>query len=100
MSYAPSDMGIVTIHAIGMFPDQVATVVSLVAVASPLGGTIGHTMMSTVFNNVVGLGSADDLMSVVGHFGDLPANELAEIVHRVKVRFPFYFGELGISNTD
>lgn len=83
-----------------MFPDQVATVVSLVAVASPLGGTIGHTMMSTVFNNVVGLGSADDLMSDVGHFGDLPADELTEVIHRVKVRSHFYLGELGITNMD
>ena len=76
----------VTIHAIGMFPDQVATVVSLVAVANPLGGTLGHTMMSTVFNNVVDLGSTDDLMSDLNSFQDLPAGELSDIAHRVKVR--------------
>lgn len=89
-----------TIHAIGMFPDQVATVVSLVAVASPLGGTIGHTMMSTVFNNVVGLGSADDLMSDVGHFGDLPADELAVVVHGIKVRVPSSLEKPGVTNTE
>lgn len=89
-----------TIHAIGMFPDQVATVVSLVAVASPLGGTIGHTMMSTVFNNVVGLGSADGLMSDVGSFGDLPAGELADVTHSIKVRVPFGPHRTDLTNTD
>ncbi|KAL2105453.1 hypothetical protein VUR80DRAFT_8363 [Thermomyces stellatus] len=74
-----------TIHAIGMFPDHVATVVSLVAVANPLGGTLGHTMMSTVFNNVVNLGSTDDLTSDLESFRDLPAGVLSDITHRVKM---------------
>lgn len=89
VSFPPANIGDeVTIHVIGMFPDQVATVVSLVAVANPLGGTLGHTMMSTVFNNVVGLGSTDDLMSDLNSFQDLPAGELSDIAHRVKVRIP------------
>lgn len=75
-----------------MFPDHVATVVSLVAVANPLGGTLGHTMMSTVFNNVVNLGSTDDLTSDLESFRDLPAGVLSDITHRVKVRMclPFF----------
>ncbi|KAK7752343.1 hypothetical protein SLS62_005679 [Diatrype stigma] len=43
-----------SLHAIGFFPDHVATVVSLMAVASPFGGTLALTIMSAVFNNTSG----------------------------------------------
>lgn len=89
MSFPPANIeDEVTIHAIGMYPDQVATVVSLVAVANPLGGTLGHTIMSTVFNNVVDFGSTDDLLSDLDSFENLPAGELSDIAHRVKVSMP------------
>lgn len=43
-----------SLHAIGFFPDHIATVVSLMAVAMPFGGTLALTIMSTVFNNTSG----------------------------------------------
>lgn len=51
-----------SLHAIGFFPDHVATVVSLMAVAMPFGGTLALTIMSTVFNNTSG--AANGLESV------------------------------------
>ena len=76
----------VPLHGIGMFPEHIATVISIVAVLDPLGGTMGHTIMSTVFNNVVSLGPADDLLSDLDSFWNRPEEELADVVHRVKVR--------------
>lgn len=49
-----------SLHAIGFFPDHVATVVSLMAVASPFGGTLAMTIMSAVFNNTSGATNGAD----------------------------------------
>jgi hypothetical protein len=46
----------VPLHGIGFFPKHVASIISLIAVALPFGGTLGLTIMSTVFNNVSGIG--------------------------------------------
>lgn len=45
------------LHGIGIFRHLRASVIGLMAVAIPFGGTIGLTIMSTVFNNTSGLDS-------------------------------------------
>ncbi|KAM5355610.1 hypothetical protein ACJ41O_002256 [Fusarium nematophilum] len=46
------------LHGIGLFKDLRASVIALMAVAVPFGGTIGLTIMSSVFNNISGLDSS------------------------------------------
>lgn len=45
------------LHGIGLFRNFRASVIALMAVAVPFGGTIGLTIMSTVFNNTSGIDS-------------------------------------------
>lgn len=45
------------LHGIGLFKHLRASVIALLAVAVPFGGTIGLTIMSAVFNNISGLDS-------------------------------------------
>ncbi|KAK6343824.1 hypothetical protein TWF696_007483 [Orbilia brochopaga] len=40
-----------TLHAVGIEPHRIARVVSLMSFVLPLGGTLGLTMMGSVFNN-------------------------------------------------
>ncbi|KAF4447358.1 hypothetical protein F53441_9102 [Fusarium austroafricanum] len=51
------------LHGIGLFRHLRASVIGLMAVAIPFGGTIGLTIMSTVFNNTSGLDSHSDFSS-------------------------------------
>ncbi|KAM0564565.1 hypothetical protein ACHAPJ_000779 [Fusarium lateritium] len=53
------------LHGIGLFRHLRASVIGLMAVAIPFGGTIGLTIMSTVFNNTSGLDSGDSNFSSV-----------------------------------
>jgi hypothetical protein len=70
------------LHGIGLFRHLRASVIGLMAVAIPFGGTIGLTIMSTVFNNTSGLDSHSDFSSVHSSSGSA-ANELA--VHQAKM---------------
>ncbi|EPS36487.1 hypothetical protein H072_9999 [Dactylellina haptotyla CBS 200.50] len=45
-----------TLHAVGMEPKRIARVVSLMGFVLPLGGTLGLTMMGSVFNNELAKG--------------------------------------------
>ena len=45
-----------SLHLIGFFPGDIATSISLLAVALPFGGTLALTIMATVFNNISGIG--------------------------------------------
>ena len=74
-----------SLHAVGFFPQHVATVVSLMAVALPLGGTLALTVMAAVFNNTSGIASSSPLRSVKT-LDQLPPADLADVVHRAKVR--------------
>jgi hypothetical protein len=47
----------VPLHGIGLFRQFRASVLALMALSIPLGGTLGLTIMSTVFNNTSGLDS-------------------------------------------
>lgn len=42
------------LHGIGFFKEARAAVIAVIAVSVPLGGTIGLTVMSSVFNNAAG----------------------------------------------
>ncbi|KAK7415824.1 hypothetical protein QQX98_005606 [Neonectria punicea] len=53
------------LHGIGLFKDLRASVIGLMAVAVPFGGTIGLTIMSTVFNNTSGLDSNESDFSQI-----------------------------------
>jgi hypothetical protein len=68
-----------------MFPNNIASIVSLMAVSLPLGGTVGHTVMSTVFNNLAAVGSAHDLFDSLGDIASLPPESLAAFAHKVKM---------------
>lgn len=45
-----------TLHAVGFFPNDIASIVSLMGIASPLGGAVALTVMSTVYNNLADKG--------------------------------------------
>jgi hypothetical protein len=68
------------LHGLGIFRNHRAAVVSLLAVAIPFGGTLGLTIMSSVFNNVSGLDSSEDSFAQ-----DLPAEAQERIVHQAKM---------------
>ncbi|KAF5605930.1 multidrug transporter [Fusarium pseudoanthophilum] len=70
------------LHGIGLFRHLRASVIGLMAVAIPFGGTIGLTIMSTVFNNTSGLSSHSDFSSMHSSSGGA-ANEQA--VHQAKM---------------
>ena len=73
-----------SLHAVGFFPQHVATVVSLMAVALPLGGMIALTVMSAVFNNNSGIANSSPLRSVK-QLDQLSPQDLADVVHQAKV---------------
>ncbi|KAF5714907.1 major facilitator family transporter [Fusarium globosum] len=70
------------LHGIGLFRHLRASVIGLMAVAIPFGGTIGLTIMSTVFNNTSGLDSHSDFSSAHSSTGGA-ADEQA--VHQAKM---------------
>lgn len=47
-----------TLHASGVWPDRIAAALSLMRFALPFGGTIGITVMGSVFNNKLSSGIA------------------------------------------
>ncbi|KAF7537544.1 hypothetical protein G7Z17_g12829 [Cylindrodendrum hubeiense] len=53
------------LHGIGIFKNIRASVIALMAVAIPFGGTLGLTIMSTVFNNTSGLDSNESDFSQI-----------------------------------
>jgi hypothetical protein len=68
------------LHGVGLFRNHRATIIALMALAVPLGGTIGLTIMSTVLNNVSGLSSAEtDFMHLHGGSGDIQEESVQNI---------------------
>jgi len=57
-----------SLHALAYFPDMTAPIQCLVSFANPFGGTVGLTLMSTVFNNKSGEGAADPKAGIVWAF--------------------------------
>lgn len=76
-----------SLHGVGFFPNNIATVVSLMAVALPFGGTLALTIMSTVFNNTSGIGSSSPLRDL-STLQQLPPAILEEIVNKARVHPP------------
>lgn len=54
-----------TLHAVGFFPNDIASIVSLMGIATPFGGAVALTVMSTVYNN---LAATDEKMAFVWAF--------------------------------
>lgn len=50
----------VPLHGMAYFPQRIAAVISLMEVSDPFGGTLGLTIMTTVLNNVAGVGDLGD----------------------------------------
>lgn len=70
------------LHGIGIFKQHRATIIGLMAVAVPLGGTIGLTVMSALFNNTSGL---DAKHSDFSKLHDLTPELRASALHNVKM---------------
>lgn len=66
------------------FPKRIATVISLSEISEPLGGTIGLTVMTTVFNNVAGIGS-DPTGGSLTSLSQMSPEELAVLSQNAKV---------------
>ncbi|CAK7227656.1 hypothetical protein SBRCBS47491_006642 [Sporothrix bragantina] len=73
-----------SLHAVGFFPQHVATVVSLMAVALPLGGTLALTVMSSVFNNTSGIASSSPLRNAKT-LNQLPPQDLSDVIYKAMV---------------
>lgn len=54
-----------TLHAVGFFPENIASIVSLMGIAMPFGGAVALTIMTTVYNN---LAAEDPKMAMVWAF--------------------------------
>ncbi len=63
MSFTPGSL-----HALAYFPTMTAPISCLVAFANPFGGTVGLTLMSTVFNNRSGVDHADAKTGIMWAF--------------------------------
>lgn len=71
------------LHGVGFFPGNIAAVISLTAVSLPFGGSLGLTIMSTVFNNVAG--ESKDILPIL-RAQNAPPEVLAPYVDMAKVR--------------
>lgn len=74
------------LHGIGLFRQHRAAVIGLMALAVPFGGTIGLTIMSTVFNNTSGLDSKTSDFSTLQ---DLPDGVREVAIDGAKVKANF-----------
>lgn len=63
MSFSPW-----TLHGLAYFPELAETIQCIVTFAVPLGGTVGLTLMATVFNAKGGLGGEDPKAGVMWAF--------------------------------
>lgn len=63
MSFSPG-----TLHGLAYFPELKETIQCIVTFAVPLGGTVGLTLMATVFNSKGGLGGNDARAGIMWAF--------------------------------
>ena len=75
------------LHGIGIFRKDRAAVIGLLSLAFPLGGTIGLTIMSTVFNNTSNFDSSGDFSAI----RDLPSALQTEYKESVKMGLVWSF---------
>lgn len=57
-----------TLHAVGFFPDSIASIVSLMGIATPFGGAVALTVMTTVYNNLAAAAGDSRGMAMVWAF--------------------------------
>jgi len=57
-----------SLHALSYFPTMTAPIQCLVTFANPFGGTVGLTLMSTVFSNKSGQGNTDPKAGIMWAF--------------------------------
>ncbi|KAF9870526.1 MFS multidrug transporter [Colletotrichum karsti] len=74
----------VPLHGIAQFPKKIAAVISLMAVAYPFGGTLGLTVMTTVFNNASGI-SNDSPLRDFATLKSLPVEQQAAVTNEAKM---------------
>jgi hypothetical protein len=80
-----------SLHGIGFFPNNIASVMALAAFAIPLGGTLAMTIMETVFNNKADIpasnasGSTSGSSSFLQSISILPQDEQNRIRHQAKM---------------
>ncbi|XP_044724468.1 major facilitator superfamily domain-containing protein [Hirsutella rhossiliensis] len=70
------------LHGIGMFKAHRASIIGLMAVAIPLGGTIGLTIMSSIFNNISELDAKDGDFS---RLRDQPVGTREQAIYKAKM---------------
>ncbi|KAF7545197.1 hypothetical protein G7046_g9617 [Stylonectria norvegica] len=70
------------LHGIALFKAHRASVIALMAVAVPFGGTIGLTIMASVFNNTSGL---DSHHSDFSQIQSQPADERVQAIHGARM---------------
>jgi hypothetical protein len=80
-----------SLHGIGFFPNNIASVMALAGFSIPFGGTIAMTIMDTVFNNKAGIPSSSAAGSTSGSstylqsISDLPQDAQDKIRHQSKM---------------
>jgi len=57
-----------SLHALALFPNLTAPIQCLVSFSNPFGGTVGLTIMSTVFNNKSGANNSDPKTGIMWAF--------------------------------
>jgi hypothetical protein len=72
------------IHAIGFFPAHISTIIAFMGVATPFGGTLGITIMSTVFNNTSNI-ARDSPFRDFSVFSQLPEDILRQVRRSAQV---------------
>lgn len=75
------------LHGVGQFRQDRATVIGLLTVSIPFGGTIGLTIMSTVFNNISGLEANADF----SHFRDAGPDLGGELKEKARMGIVWAF---------
>ncbi|KAM6511675.1 hypothetical protein FALCPG4_016676 [Fusarium falciforme] len=75
----------VPLHGMAYFPKRIAAVISLMEVSDPFGGTLGLTIMTTVLNNVAGVGDLGDSAGYdFTEFSDMGEQEMEDLRERAK----------------
>ncbi|KAM0426497.1 hypothetical protein ACHAPT_008188 [Fusarium lateritium] len=75
----------VPLHGMAYFPKRIAAVISLMEVSDPFGGTLGLTIMTTVLNNVAGVGDIGDSAGYdFTEFSHMSEQEMEDLRQRAK----------------
>lgn len=68
-----------SLHGIGFFPNNIASVIALTSFAVPFGGTIAMTIMDTVFNNKAGSSGSNSSSNSTASSGMSSSNFIQSI---------------------